>query len=168
MRICIASDSHDHWDTLARAVMIAEKRGCEHFLFAGDFVTPSGLHVFGSFSGHVHFVWGNNEGERVGMVRAIDAAPNMTLHGDVMETAFEGLRFYMNHYPGFVQNAALTGKYDVCIYGHNHLYHEETLPNGTTLLNPGEIAGSRTGNPTCMIFDTETRAVERVNLLRSR
>jgi len=46
----------------------------------------------------------------------------------------------------------------------DHIYHEEIISNGTLLLNPGEVHGNKTGVSTCMIFNTETKKVEKVIL----
>lgn len=164
MKVLITSDSHDRWDHLTTAVEKGNEAGCEVMLFAGDFISPPGLSILGMFKGDVHFIWGNNEGEKVGLTRKIDAMENVTLHGDVFEEEMGGLKFYMNHYPEIVRNAAESGKYDVCVYGHDHTYHEETLENNTVLLNPGEVQGFASGTPTCMVFDTATKEVTKIEL----
>jgi len=165
MKILITTDSHDRWDYLSRAIEIGNDAGCNIMLFSGDFVAPTGVAILTNFNGQVHFVRGNNEGELVRLTRKLDAEANCTFHVDVMDETFDGLRFYMNHYPDIVRNAALTGNYDVCVYGHNHLYHDEVLDNGTRLLNAGEVCGNRTNTPTAMIFDTTTKTAEKIILI---
>ncbi len=164
MKILIMSDSHDNYDKMREAISVGNDAGCEILLHAGDFVSPPGIEFLKDFDGSVHIVWGNNEGEKVGILTQISKHDNITMHGDAMEQNFGGLDFYMNHYPDIVRNAALTGKYDVCIHGHDHIYNEEKISNKTILLNPGEIHGYKTGTHTAMIFDTETRGVERIDL----
>jgi len=158
------SDSHDAWHNLETAVRIATERGCEHILHAGDFISPTGLEVLKDFPGKIHIVWGNNEGEKVGFIKMLAALPRITHRGDVMEETIGGLRFYMNHYPGIAENAALTGKYDVVVFGHTHEYHDETKPNGTLLVNPGDVQGLRTGVASMIVFDTVTKIAERITL----
>lgn len=168
MKILIASDSHDNWEKLARAAALGNERGCDSLLFAGDLISPTGIEVLNQFNGEVHMVLGNNEGELVALARLADALPKLTLHGNLnggtMEHDFGGLRFYMNHYPGNAENAALSGKYDVVIFGHTHEYHEDHMANGAILLNPGEVQGHRTGTASALIFDTETKQCERIDL----
>jgi len=164
MKILIVSDSHDNDEKLSRAISAGNDAGCEVMLHAGDFVSPPTLDNLKSFEGKVYLVWGNNEGEKVGFIAKVAQLENTEMVGNVMEKEFNGLKFYMNHYPEIVENAALTGKYDVCIYGHDHIYHEEIISNGTLLLNPGEVHGNKTGVSTCMIFNTETKKVEKVIL----
>jgi len=163
MKILITSDSHDRWDYLKLAIEKGKEEGCEVMLFAGDFIAPSGISVLKEFNGQIHFVLGNNDGELVGLTRMLDANENTILHykfgESTMKEEFGGLKFYMNHYPNIVQNVAKIGEFDVCIYGHNHIYYEEVLENGTILLNPGDIQGHKTGIATCMIFDTQTKKV---------
>ena len=164
MKILVASDSHDRWDYLTQAIEIANNVGCEVMLFAGDLIAPVGARTLDKFNGHVHTVLGNNEGELVNLTRALDKRENITFHKNTMEETIGGLSFYMNHYPDIVENAALTGKYDVCVYGHNHTYRDEVLENGTHILNPGEVCGNRTLTPTAIIFDTDTNKAEKINL----
>jgi len=168
MKILIASDSHDNWEKLERAVLLGNEHGCEIFLFAGDLISPPGIEILKKSNGHVHLVLGNNEGELVALARWADAAENVTLHGNLnggtMEAEFGGLRFYMNHYPLNAEHAALSGKYDVVVFGHTHEYHEDHRTNGTLLINPGEVQGHRTGTSSVVLFDTDSRHCERIDL----
>lgn len=167
MKILIASDSHDNWDKFAKAVALGNERGCEVLLFAGDLISPPGIEYLKAFRGQVHLVLGNNEGELVALTRLVDAADNITLHGNLnggtMEMEFDGLQFYMNHYPKNAENAALSEKYDVVIFGHTHLYHVKE-EHDTILMNPGEIQGHRTGIASVIIFDTHTKTIERIDI----
>ena len=168
MKILIASDAHDRWDYLKLAIEKGNQAGCGTMLFAGDLISPGGVKMLEQFNGPVHIVLGNNEGEIIGLTQWIGVSKNITLHYKFGQSIFTetiaGLRFYMNHFPPFVRNAALAGDYDVCVYGHNHVYAEEVLENGTILLNPGEVQGYKTGVATCMIFDTDTKEVQKVAL----
>ncbi len=162
MKVLITSDSHDNWKNLEAAISIGNEQGCEVKLHAGDFVTPAGISLLDKFNGEIHIVWGNNEGEKEGWRIKVSKRDKITHYGDTMEGEVGSLKFYMNHYPIQAHNAAESGKYDVCVYGHDHEYYDETLPNGTRLLNPGEIVGWKTGVATCMIFDTETGVAEKI------
>ncbi len=164
MKILIVSDSHDNYGKLQEAISVGNEAGCGVMLHAGDFVSPLGIDFLKDFGGEVHMVFGNCEGEKVRMISKIAKYENITMHGDVMEKEFAGLKFYMNHYPDIVKNASLTNKYHICIHGHSHIYNEEKISEKTTILNPGEIQGYKTGMYTCMIFDTKTKKVEKINL----
>jgi putative phosphoesterase len=163
MKIAIMSDSHDNWAKLTEAIGIANKEDCTHLLFAGDLIAPPGIVVLEKFNGKIHFVWGNNEAEKVGITRKMDASEKITLEGDIFESEIHGVKVFMNHYPRIAELAAKSDEFDLCIYGHTHEYREEKI-NDTILINPGEIQGYLTGNSTFIIFDSQARKVKKVNL----
>jgi putative phosphoesterase len=168
MKILIASDSHDNWPALSKVVTLGNSIGCEVLLFAGDLISPPGIDILATFTGQVHVVLGNNEGELVKFTRMCDGAENITLHGNLnggtMEIELGGLAFYMNHYPKHAELAAVSGRYDVVVFGHTHEYHEDHLAHGTILINPGEVQGFRTGTSSVVVFDTATRTLERLDI----
>lgn len=163
MKVAIVSDSHDHWQNLKQAIAGANQAGCTALLHAGDLIAPMGVQMLAEFRGQVHYVWGNNEGEKLGISRAIDKLPNVILHGREMSLELDERKIYMNHYPHISQMAAATGEYDVAIYGHDHLYFEEKKDH-TLLLNPGELCGYRTKQATFMMLDLKTLQVEKHSL----
>ena len=86
MKIAITSDSHDNWTNLEKAVKAANFSKCEQLLFAGDLISPPGVAILEKFEGHVKFIWGNNEGERMGITRKMDVSEKITLCGDFLRT----------------------------------------------------------------------------------
>lgn len=167
MKIAILSDSHDNWVNLTKAVEISNERGCEVMFHAGDLIAPPMVAILEQFNGLVHFVWGNNEGEKVKITQLIAQSSKIQLHGVVAGDFYEGeidqIRVFMNHYPKISRLAAESGHYDLCIFGHNHQASQETV--GTTLLvNPGEVMGYLTGQASFMIFDTKSKNLEQVLL----
>ncbi|MBD3366229.1 YfcE family phosphodiesterase [candidate division WWE3 bacterium] len=160
MKIAIMSDSHDDWINLEKAVTIANERGCTHLLFAGDLIAPTGISILGKFKGEVKFVWGNNEGERVGLTRKMDASEKIELCGDVYEDTIGEVRVFMTHKPRIAELAAKSDEFDLCIHGHTHAFRNEEV-NGAILMNPGGIKGS---NSSFAIFDLETREVQQIAL----
>lgn len=163
MKIAVVSDSHDHWKNLTKAVSLANQAGCECMLHAGDLIAPPGIAILKEFQGVAYFVWGNNEGERVGITRQIDQAENLLLAGDVFDMELGGIRVFMSHYPNIAQLAWQTNNYDLVVYGHDHQYHTEKKDD-RVLLNPGEICGYKTGLASFVVFDTQTKAVEKIEL----
>ncbi len=161
MKIAIMSDSHDRWDYLEKAILLANEAGCELLLFAGDLIAPPGCAVLEKFPGQVKFVWGNNEAERVAMTRKMDASEKLELCSDIYEDTVDGVRIFMNHYPRLAELAAKTGEFDLCVFGHTHEYHHEIV-GACLLINPGEIQGYRTGTSTFIVFDTQNKTAEKV------
>lgn len=46
----------------------------------------------------------------------------------------------MNHYPDLARQIALSGKYNLVCYGHDHLFHSESIGD-CLLVNPGDLLG---------------------------
>lgn len=165
MNIAILTDSHDNWEKMKKAITIANERGCEVVLHSGDLIAPPGIKILEKSNGNVHYVFGNNEGEKIGLMRACDATFNVKLEGNTMDRFFDhdSLRIFMTHYPDIAALAYKTGEYDLVVYGHDHTYNVEK-EGKSILVNAGEVCGYSTGIATCAIFDTETKEVERVVL----
>jgi uncharacterized protein len=162
MRIAVLSDSHDHLAKLALAVRAASERA-EALLFCGDFCAPFSLRLIAEgFPGPIHAVFGNNDGDRFLLARVAGDFPQVALHGEIAKLELGGLRLALNHYPEIAEDLAASGRYDAVFYGHNHLHKIERLGD-CDLVNPGEIMG-RYGRSTFVIYDTESRAVETVEV----
>ena len=159
MKIAIMSDSHDNWGKMVDAINIANDKNAEVLLHAGDLIAPPGIDILEKFKGEVKYVWGNNEAEKMGMTRKIDAIEKITLCGDLFEGKIDNLKILMNHYPRYSELAALSGEFDLCVCGHTHEYREEYFGE-ILLLNTGEIQGHRTGISSFVIFDTVTKKVK--------
>lgn len=157
------SDSHDNWKALEQAIDIANDGGCTTLLHAGDLIAPPGIAVLDKFNGDIKFVWGNNEAERVGITRMMDANKKFEMCGDIFEGEIYGIKIFMNHYPKIGELAAKSGNYDLCIYGHTHEYFEGKVGE-TILVNPGEIQGYKTGTSSFIVFDTESKEVKKITL----
>lgn len=163
MKIAIMSDSHDNWDNLKKAIVLAHEHGCEALLFAGDLIAPPGIAVLEAFHGPVKLVWGNNEGEKVGIHALCAKSKNVELCGDVFEGEVGGAKVFMNHYPRIAELAAQVGEFDLCIHGHTHQYRLEQVGQ-CWLLNPGEVQGYITGQASFVVWDTEKKRGERVRV----
>lgn len=155
------SDSHEHWDNLRHAISTANN-GCEVLLFAGDLMSSGeGLAALKTFNGSVHMVFWNNDGNIYKITRNSQWT-NVKIHGDIYEDTIDGMKILMNHYPKIVTWAAKSGDYDVCIYGHSHIYHYSTIGE-TQLINPWSIVGDDEVAG-FVIYDTQTKEVEHIIL----
>jgi putative phosphoesterase len=164
MKIAIMSDSHDNWANLEKAIAIANEQACEYLLFAGDLIAPPGIAVLNKFNGKIKFVWGNNEAERVGITRKMDATEGkIEMCGDIYEDTLDGVRVFMNHYPKIGELAAKSGDYDLVIFGHTHEYQEDKV-GPCLLLNPGEIQGYLSGVASFVLFDSHSKEIRKIVL----
>jgi len=170
MKIAIMADSHDHKVNLGAAIDVANKQNCEYVLHAGDMIGPGSVKRLGTdFKGQVIYVFGNNDGDKARHVVTLQDLDNVTLPegnatraiGEIWEGEIDGVRFFMNHYQRIAELAAKSGEFDVVIFGHSHVYSEEML-NDCLLVNPGAISELNNVNSTFMIFDTDTKEIEKI------
>jgi hypothetical protein len=159
MKIAVLSDIHDNIWNLADALRSIAALKAEALIFCGDFCAPFALsQMAAGFSGPVHCVFGNNDGDPRLLLQNALAAGNVTLHGQNAELVLGGRKIAVNHYPEIARRLAEAGQFVLVCYGHNHLAKVEAL--GTTLLaNPGEIMG-RFGSPSFGMYDCETGAFQ--------
>jgi uncharacterized protein len=163
MKIAIVSDIHDNWLNLEKALKIANDLPCEYLLFAGDLIAPPGIALLDDFKGEVVMVWGNNELAQVSIQQQVDKRDNIFNAGDHYEGEIAGLKFFMHHIPRYAELAADTEEFDVAICGHTHEYFTDVIGD-TILINPGEIHGYKTGEPSLVILDSETKQLEKISL----
>ena len=164
-KIAILSDSHDHVQNLLTALQQIRARGVEAILHCGDYCAPFMLdHLGKEFSGTIHTVFGNNDGDgRLLQVIASKHA-HMRLHGIYAEVELGGRRIAMIHYPEPAQRIAQSGHLDLVCYGHNHQRRSEQI-GGCWLVNPGEVLGMF-GVATFAIYDAAAHTVELVEIAK--
>lgn len=168
MKIAILGDSHDHYENLRKAVYLANEQDCKLMLHTGDLGAPGdSVDILKDFSGHVKMILGNNDHEIVGLMRKSYELENFeiiktTRGGDSCEEEVDGVKIFMHHYPRIAELAAASGEFDLCIFGHTHKYHDETVGN-TLLINPSAINGSKE-HPAIVVYDTEVRKHQKIEL----
>jgi uncharacterized protein len=152
MRIAVISDVHDNiW---ALEDVLNKLRDCDVLLCLGDVCSPFTYDmILERFIGPVHFIWGNNDGDRLLIIRKVDQASRATLHGDCAELQLGGRTLFLTHYPVIGRAVAAGGTYDLVCCGHNHSRNTSWVGK-TLLLNPGEVMG-RFGVHSAAIYDTE-------------
>lgn len=161
MRIAVCSDIHDNIWVLERA--LEQMRQAHALVFCGDFCAPFTLvQIAEGFTGPVHVVWGNNDGDRWLLTRQASRFAHVELHGDLADLELGGLRVAVHHFPQVARGLARAGEHDLVCYGHDHQAHTEVVGR-TCLLNPGELMG-RFGRSTFSFFDTGDRQAETVEV----
>jgi putative phosphoesterase len=157
MRIAVLSDIHDNLWVLAR--VMDEAAAADALIFCGDFCAPFTLTAIADrFSGPIHVVQGNNDGDMLLIARNAAKAGNVTLHGAFAQIEIGGRRIFVNHYPPIAEGVAAGGEYDLVCYGHDHQAVVRRLGR-TLLVNPGEVMG-RFGRSTFAMYDTDAGEAE--------
>ncbi len=162
-KIAIFSDSHDNIWMLEIALKQVQARGADVLLHCGDLCAPFIVKQLAeSFSGPIHLVFGNNDGDGR-LIQMVGASfDQVTHHGIYAELAFDGRKIAMIHYPEPALRIAQSGQFDLVCYGHDHIKHHEMI-GPTHFLNPGEIMG-KDHAPTWGLYDTETNVFEWVEV----
>ena len=157
MRITICSDIHDNIWKLE--VALPGMNDGDILLFCGDFCAPFTLDQLArGFSGPIHTVLGNNDGDSYRLSQIAARAGNVTQHGELALLDLDGYRVAINHYPAIAADLAASGRYQLVCTGHDHTQHIEKVGD-TWLINPGELMG-RFGTSIYVVFDTTTEEVE--------
>ncbi len=155
--IGVMSDSHDNREAIKQAVCLFNDAGCELVIHAGDFVAPFAALELANLTCRVKAVFGNCDGEKKGLTRAIQP------FGEIQEAPFvfdwkEDL--YLLTHLDFPLNSYLKQQnVDVLIFGHTHR-PEVRFQGNTLLINPGETGGWITGKQTVVLFDPKGKTAD--------
>jgi putative phosphoesterase len=165
MKLAVLSDIHDNVWALQRALdwINAPSRGIEEMILCGDLCSPFVLAMIkAGFSGPIHMVFGNNDGDAFRLTRQADE--RLSIHGEIAELSWregrltagiakDGPRVAVNHFPVIAQGLVRSGRYDVVCYGHDHrasiVWYDRArsayvdAPSGASVLalNPGALMG---------------------------
>lgn len=137
MQIAILSDTHDNTPAIVWIIEYLNDNGIGVAFHAGDMINPGILHRFRDhYQGHLHFIFGNNDGENALAERRANNSKNLTCHLWEMQLALENRHIFMNHYSTIGEIVANSGEFDLVIGGHDHQYR--VIEHGNCLfINPG-------------------------------
>ena len=162
MHLGVMSDSHDNVPMVHRAVEIFNQRGVDLVAHAGDFVAPFAVAPLADLNCRVVAVFGNNDGERVGLAKRFEAGIG-EVHPNLAPAELGGRRIAAVHYPELGEPIARGDAYDLVIYGHTHRIDVRSVGD-CLLLNPGEVGAWLTGRATVAVVDMDTLEVEILDL----
>ncbi|MFQ5940260.1 MAG: metallophosphoesterase [Nitrososphaerales archaeon] len=161
MKIGIISDSHDHIDNIRKAVQLFKDNKVDIVIHVGDYVNPGTIKAFQGLK--LTGIFGNNDGDKFRLIKAFSQIGG-EIKGDFCEMEKDGIKFAVYHgtEPQLKDALIECRKYDVVIYGHTHSL-ENTRVGNTLVLNPGTAHGFG-GKATVVIFDTQTKHPEFIDL----
>ena len=157
MRVGIFSDTHDNLNQVDRAIAYFADRKVEAVLHAGDIVAPFSAKVLATIPVPLHVVFGNNDGEKVGLKNVLPQIRNGPL-----ELRLGGKVIVMAHDFGQIP-PDWRARADVLVAGHTHIV-SVTREDRRLLINPGECGGWLKHRSTVAILDTETNQAEIIDL----
>ena len=168
MKIAIIADIHENFHNLILALKEIERQSVSQIICLGDLMNSGIAKLLAAQSIPVFMIWGNNDGEKVEITLASKRA-NSQLTVGLKTYSFLELgtkKIFISHYEELAVPMALSGLYDAVFYGHTHLTKIEKI-NGCWVVNPGEIAASKTKKATFAIYDTLENQVEIIELSNS-
>jgi len=157
----IIADTHDNRTAIQKAVALFNRRGTGLVVHAGDMISPFCMLDFAELQCPMQLVFGNNDGERVGLQNVFQSRGTIQSGPRVFD--YEGKRFVLMHEDGCID--ALTGlqSVDVVVYGHTHV--PDVRPGPPLIINPGEAGGWLKGRYTVALLDLDTMTVDVVDLV---
>jgi putative phosphoesterase len=162
MRIAILSDAHDNIWNVEKALLGLKQ--AETLIFCGDFCAPFTLQMFAAgFSGPIHAMLGNNDGDPLLLSQVAARAGNVTLYTGAGHIEQGGQRLAFTHYPQIGEALARSGLYRAAFSGHTHQQRKAERFGNSLWVNPGEVMG-RFGQPSYGFYDTETGQFEFVEI----
>lgn len=152
MLIGVMADSHDNVPMIEAAVSLFNQHQVQHVLHAGDFVAPFAIDPLRGLECPVLSVFGNNDGERLGLAARIREIGEV--HAYLATATLADRQIAIVHYPELAEPLAKSGAFDLVVYGHTHRV-DQRQDHGL-LLNPGETGGWLTGCSTVAVVDLTT------------
>jgi putative phosphoesterase len=136
MKIAIVSDTHSKHGTVRAALDEAARRGAELILHCGDIADAETVRLFPA---HTHFVFGNCDHDRDGMVRAIEEI-GATIHHSFGHVELHGTNIGFVHGDDgtLLRDLEQADAFDFLFYGHTHQAREHRKGK-TRVINPGAL-----------------------------
>lgn len=153
MLVGIVSDTHDRLPMIDAALSLFERRRVEAVIHPGDFVAPFAVRRLLQYAGPLYATYGNNDGERAGLVELMPQVQDGPLLVDL-----SGRSVLIHHSVDLCKREELY-RADIIVTGHTHEV-DKRFENGKFFLNPGECCGWVTGRCTVAILDTDGPSAE--------
>jgi putative phosphoesterase len=155
--IGVMADSHDNLNAIRTAVHLFKGAGCNLVIHSGDFVAPFAARELGQLGCPVKGVFGNCDGEKIGLTKAFEAFGLIQKAPYIFN--YEGLNILIIHLDAPVDAFVVKQEYDLIICGHTHKPDVRRLKR-TLVVNPGETGGWLTGKSTVALFDPAAKEAE--------
>lgn len=168
MKLAVISDSHDHKNNIIKAVSIINKRNADALVHCGDYISAFVFRWFDGLNDSIkerfYGVYGNNDGDRVFLKENLGQICKLV--GMELISEFDGKKVFATHMPNqeTVDAIAISGKFDIILYGHTHAVVNKKYDNGVLVINPGECCGYLSGKSTFAMIDTEKMKAEIIEL----
>lgn len=157
MVIGIISDTHDRLGMVKKAISLFKEADITTVLHAGDYISPFVVPLLGDFQ--VYGTFGNNDGEKKGLLRQFDDI-GAVVKEYFCEVHLDGLTIAVahGHIHRLLDVLIESQLYGLIVTGHTH---EADIREGEpVVINPGECCGYLSDRCTVAVFDTRKRKGE--------
>jgi len=162
MLIAIISDTHGNSAVFAKFATWARQNNIQEVVHCGDI-------GFASFAKEMadslptakfNLVIGNMDNDELSIKKMADQGqlPNVNFCGKTGKIEIDGKEIAFTHKPDDAKKLALTGRFNLVLFGHTHQPSEEIV-GSCRLVNPGEMAGHFL-RPTFAVYDTKNNHLE--------
>jgi len=165
MKVAVISDIHENFHNLILALKEIEDRKADCIICLGDLINAGIAKVLSIQSVPVYMIWGNNDGEKVDIVKtAYRDNSNLKVSLNVYDfLELDGRNVFVSHYDDLARPMAKSGMYDAVFYGHNHIRSIEHIGD-TVVANPGELAAQKSGIASFLMYNTEDNSCALIEL----
>ncbi len=152
--IGIISDTHDNMDAIRDSVELLNSKGVSLVIHAGDLIAPFVVPEFAKLEARFVGVFGNNDGEKVGLNLKFKELDVKLSNFEELEYKGKRIAIYHGTIQGIADALSTCDIYDIVILGHSH---EAGIKKqgSTTVINPGEACGYLSGKRTLCLFNLE-------------
>ena len=164
MKIAIFSDIHDNLTNLKKALQVVKLKKISYIFILGDICSPFIIPYFGKFKGNFYIVFGNVEGDKIGIFEKAKNFKNIKIFYKQIfgEKKILGIKIGFVHWPEIAFKMAQSQEYKIVFFGHTHKKKIMKIKD-TLLINPGEIAGNLYP-PSFAILDIKSFKAEFIDL----
>ena len=161
--IGLMSDTHDKLDAVDLAIDFFNQARVKYVLHAGDLNSPFVVPRFLKLRAKLHYVWGNNDGDRERIAARFDEL-GMEPPSNFASLKLGGRKVALLHgtQAEIVDSVVRSGSYDVVVRGHTH--RARVSGRNPLVINPGEVCGYLTGRMTVATLDLSDLHAEIVEL----
>jgi putative phosphoesterase len=165
MKIAIIADVHENEFNLKLVLEKLKKLKVEEIICLGDMINPAMYKILSDFEIPTFSIWGNNDGEKVKILRfSLEENSNLTMGEKIYDfLEIDDRKIFLTHFDDIAEAMAKSGEYDAVFYGHNHMKDKRMIEK-CLLLNPGELAAQKYDKASFAVYDTVANNAELYDL----
>jgi putative phosphoesterase len=157
MNLAILADIHDNLANLQKVFFYLKIKSADALLIAGDTTNSDTIACLAeNFTGPIYIVQGNGCNYPGNELLKYKQFHNLGRAGGIIN--LQGQKIGLCHEPKLADKLLMQLP-DIIFYGHTHKPWEALADNGTRLINPGNVCGTRFG-PSFATYQQDTNDLQ--------